>query len=202
MFTGIIQAAGFITAVEEQGGDKRFLIESQALGFDGVALGDSICVNGVCLTVVELSGNAFWADVSGETLACTTFSALQKGSDVNLEKSLTPTTAMGGHIVTGHVDGLATVASIEKDARSMRFVFRVPDNLAKYIAAKGSVCLDGTSLTVNDVSNHEFGVNIIPHTFENTLFRQYVVDTQVNLEIDLIARYVERLVGFTNSGLN
>lgn len=199
MFTGIIQATGSVAEIKETGGDKRFLFQSQGLDFSDVELGDSVCVNGVCLTAVELTDKAFWADVSSETLACTTFNALHIGSVVNLEKSLTATTAMGGHIVTGHIDGLATVSSIEKDARSVRFRLRVPKDLAKYIAAKGSVCLDGTSLTVNDVLGDEFGINIIPHTFEKTLFGQYSVGEKINLEIDLIARYVERLIGFTKS---
>lgn len=198
MFTGIVQATGLIAAIEERGGDKRFQIQSAELGFNGVELGDSICVNGVCLTVVELGDDAFWTDVSIETLQCTSFKSLQLGSKVNLEKSLTPDTAMGGHIVTGHVDGLGEVVGIEKDARSVRFRLTVAPELAKYIAAKGSVCIDGTSLTVNDVDHCEFGINIIPHTFENTLFSQYKVGSEVNIEIDLIARYVERLVGFAN----
>lgn len=199
MFTGIIQATGSVAEIKETGGDKRFLFQSQGLDFTGVELGDSICVNGVCLTAVQLTDKGFWADVSSETLACTTLNALQIGSAVNLEKSLTATTAMGGHIVTGHVDGLATVSAIENDARSVRFRLRVPKELAKYIAAKGSVCLDGTSLTVNDVLDDEFGVNIIPHTFENTLFGRYRVGEKINLEIDLIARYVERLISFKMS---
>ena len=197
MFTGIVQAAGVVSSVEEKGGDKRFLIQSDGLGFEGVKLGDSICVNGVCLTVVEMENNAFWTDVSVETLQCTSFNTLAEGGRVNLEKSLTPSTAMGGHIVTGHVDGLGTVTSIEKDARSMRFRFEVSADLARYIAAKGSVCIDGTSLTVNDVDGCSFGINIIPHTFENTLFGGYQEGTLVNVEIDLIARYVERLTSFS-----
>jgi len=198
MFTGLVQATGDIAQVQEQSGDKRFLIASQDLGFSQVKLGDSICVNGVCLTVVALEGDAFWTDVSSETLTCTTFDTLQIGDAVNLEKSLTPATPMGGHFVTGHVDGLAVVTSLEKDARSVRFRLKVPKDLAKYIAAKGSVCLDGTSLTVNDVEDNEFGINIIPHTYDNTLFKQYNVGSVLNLEIDLIARYVERLAAFTN----
>ena len=198
MFTGIVQASGIVESIEERGGDKRFKLQSPELGFDGVQLGDSICVNGVCLTVIEMSDDAFLTDVSVETLQCTTFKDLQSGARVNLEKSLTPNTAMGGHFVTGHVDGLGKVTQIEKDARSVRFWLEVAPELAKYIAAKGSVCIDGTSLTVNEVENCVFGINIIPHTFENTLFSQYHVGTEVNIEIDLVARYVERLVSFAS----
>lgn len=196
MFTGIIQARGSIAEIEDAGGDKRLLIESPEFDFSGVATGDSIAVNGVCLTAVEFGEAGFWADVSAETIQCTTFSDLVKGSAVNLEKSLTPQTALGGHLVSGHVDGVGEIVDIHQDARSMRFAIRAPGELAKYIAPKGSICIDGTSLTVNTVDGEVFDINIIPHTFEKTLFGQYASGSRVNLEVDVIARYVERLATY------
>lgn len=193
MFTGIIQAIGSITNIESPDGDRRMTIESDELDFTGVALGDSIAVNGVCLTAVELSGNGFCADVSLETLACTTLGMLEAGSKVNLEKSLTPQTALGGHLVSGHVDGVGEVTGIESDARSVRVKITAPKDIARYIAAKGSICVDGTSLTVNAVQGSVFEINIIPHTFASTLFGSYVQGSKVNLEVDIIARYVERI---------
>ncbi|MBT8149586.1 MAG: riboflavin synthase [Gammaproteobacteria bacterium] len=193
MFTGIIQASGSIASIESVGGDRRLCIESTELDFTGVALGDSIAVNGVCLTAVELSGNGFCADVSLETLACTTLGALEIGAVVNLEKSLTPQTALGGHLVSGHVDGVGEVTGIEADARSVRVQIAAPQDIAKYIAAKGSICVDGTSLTVNAVQDNVFDINIIPHTFAKTLFGSYEQGSKVNLEVDIIARYVERI---------
>ena len=155
MFTGIIQAVGTVAAQQAQGGDMRLYIQTGKLPLEDVQLGDSICTSGVCLTVVELPGDGFWADVSVETLDFTTLGELEVGSPVNLEKSLTPSSRLGGHIVSGHVDGVGEVVSLEEDARSVRFVVRAPDALARYIAHKGSVCVDGTSLTVNAVDGAE-----------------------------------------------
>ena len=170
------------------------LINTGNLSLDDVALGDSICTNGVCLTVIELPGDGYWADVSVETLDFTTLGTLKPGSRVNLEKAMTPASRLGGHIVSGHVDGVGEIVSLERDARSVRFVLRSPDGLARYIAHKGSICVDGTSLTVNAVNGAEFDLNIIPQTVAETIFGQYQVGSRVNLEVDVIARYLERLV--------
>jgi riboflavin synthase len=161
---------------------------------DDVALGDSIATNGVCLTVTGLPGDGYWADVSRETLDHTTLGQLRPGSRVNLEKALTPASRLGGHIVSGHVDGVGEVVSLAGDGRSIRCVLRAPDALAKYIAHKGSICVDGTSLTVNAVNGAEFDLNIIPQTMAETVFGDYAPGSKVNLEVDVIARYLERLV--------
>lgn len=193
MFTGIIQAIGEITRVEPRGGDVRLVIDAATLDLGDAAVGNSICVSGVCLTVVELNDLAFTADVSVETLSCTTLRLLKSGDRVNLEKSLRLTDRLGGHLVSGHVDGVGRVVSIEPDARSQRWRFEVPAALSRYIAAKGSVCIDGVSLTVNDVEANQFGVNLIPHTIEMTTFQYKRAGDAVNIEVDVIARYVERL---------
>jgi riboflavin synthase len=194
MFTGIIQAVGTVVALQPSNGDLRLRIATANLGLSGVALGDSIATSGVCLTAVELPGDGFWADVSRETIAHTTIAQWQLGAPVNLEKSLTPTTALGGHIVSGHVDGIGTVVRRHDDARSIRFTLRAPTALAKYIAHKGSICVDGVSLTVNAVNGTDFELNIIPHTAQMTTFHTYRSGSQVNLEVDVIARYLERLL--------
>lgn len=194
MFTGIIQAVGTIAAVENRGGDRRFRIRTGKLDLADVALGDSIAVNGVCLTAVALPGDGFVADVSGETLSRTTHGALAAGSRVNLEKALTPTTRLGGHLVSGHVDGVGQVVSRSTDARSVRFCIEAPASLAKYIAEKGSICCDGVSLTVNAVAGARFDLNIVPHTIAETIIDQWQAGVAVNLEVDIIARYLERLL--------
>lgn len=194
MFTGIIQAVGTLAAVENRGGDRRFRVQTGKLDLADVALGDSIAVNGVCLTAVELPGDGFVADVSGETLSRTTLGALQAGSRVNLEKALTPTTRLGGHLVSGHVDGVGKVVSRSVDARSVRFRIEAPAVLAKYIAEKGSICCDGVSLTVNAVDGAVFDLNIVPHTISETNIDGWNPGVAVNLEVDIIARYLERLL--------
>jgi len=194
MFTGIIQAIGEVAALQASGGDLRLRINTGKLSLDDVALGDSICTNGACLTVVELPGDGYWADVSVETLNFTTLGGLVAGSRVNLEKALTATDRLGGHIVSGHVDGVGEVVSLREDGRSIRVVMRAPDSLAKYIAHKGSICIDGTSLTVNAVNGAEFELNIIPQTMAETVFGEYRPGSKVNLEVDVIARYLERLM--------
>ncbi len=194
MFTGIIQAVGEVAAMQRSGGDLRLRIRTGKLPLDDVILGDSISTNGVCLTAVELPGDGYWADVSVETLDFTTLGRLRTGSKVNLEKALTPESRLGGHIVSGHVDGVGEVVSLEADARSTRFVMRAPDGLARYIAHKGSICVDGTSLTVNAVNGAEFELNIIPQTMAETVFGDYRPGSAVNLEVDVIARYLERLL--------
>lgn len=194
MFTGIVQAIGKVIATEKKGGDLRLHIHSGKLDLCDVQLGDSIATNGVCLTVVQLPGDGYWADVSRETLDFTTLGSLTVGAPVNLEKALRASDRLGGHIVSGHVDGIGTVLSRHHDGRSERFRLQAPAGLAKYIAHKGSICVDGTSLTINKVEGCEFELNIVPHTIENTVFSHYKPKTAVNLEVDVIARYLERLI--------
>jgi riboflavin synthase len=194
MFTGIIQAVGSITHLEARGGDVRLRIRTGKLDLADVRLGDSIAVNGVCLTAVDLPGDGFAADVSRETLSLTTLGDLVPGNAVNLEKALTLATRLGGHLVSGHVDGVGRVAERRDDARSVRFVIEAPAPLARYIAHKGSICVDGTSLTVNAVNGARFDLNIVPHTLQETIFAGYTPGTRVNLEVDLVARYLERLL--------
>ena len=194
MFTGIIQTVGKLVARREQGGDCVLTVAPGSLDQDNIALGDSIAVNGVCLTVVAQRDGNLEFDVSAETLGLTTIGGLQTGASLNLETAATPTTALGGHIVSGHVDGLATIKAITPDARSFRVEVNVPPALARYLAQKGSVCVDGVSLTINGIGDREFDVNIVPHTMDATIFGSYVAGTIVNLEVDVIARYVERLI--------
>jgi riboflavin synthase len=193
MFTGIIQTVGTVASIEQRGGDARLTISARDLGLDDVAVGDSICVSGVCLTAIALDGTQFAADVSVETLSRTTLGTLKIGNSVNLEKSLRLADRLGGHLVSGHVDGVGKVVSVTPDARSQRWTFELPHALARYVAAKGSICIDGVSLTVNEVEHNRFGVNLIPHTIDVTTFRDKRVGDAVNIEVDLIARYVERL---------
>jgi len=194
MFTGIILAVGKIAGIENKAGDCRLKIATGKLPLGDAALGDSIAVNGVCLTAVELGNGYFVADVSNETLSRTILKNASVGTPVNLELALTPNTRMGGHIVSGHVDGIGKVIEKKPDARSVKFTFKVPDNLAKYIAEKGSICINGISLTVNEVNGATFSVNIVPHTLKETTLVDAVVGTEVNLEVDLLARYMERLM--------
>jgi riboflavin synthase len=194
MFTGIIQAIGQIHRLEPRGGDVRLAVGTGKLGLGGVNLGDSIAVNGVCLTAIALNGAEFAADVSRETLALTTLGGLKPGSQVNLEKALTLATPLGGHLVSGHVDGMGEILERHDDGRSWRLRVAAPAGLAKYIAHKGSICVDGTSLTVNAVNGREFELNIVPHTLTGTIIGGYAAGTRVNLEVDLIARYLERLL--------
>ena len=193
MVTGIVQSVGQIAAMTPRSGDVELWIDTAQLPMEGVAIGDSIAVAGACLTVTRLDTHAFAADVSNETLACTTLGALTVGSRVNLEKALRAGDPLGGHYVTGHVDGVATVVALVRDARSMRVSIQVPDRLARYVAAKGSATVEGTSLTVNEVDGCIFGVNLIPHTQEVTTLGELKVGQSVNFEVDIIARYVERM---------
>ena len=195
MFTGIIQAVGKVEALTPTGGDLRLSIATGELPMDDVKVGDSVCVSGCCLTVIAKRAQAFDADVSRETLSLTTLGNLKTGSPVNLEKSLTLATPLGGHLVSGHVDGLGTVKSRREEARSVRFDIQVPADIKKYIAHKGSVCVDGVSLTVNAVQDDVFDVNIIHHTLSHTVFGAYQPGTKVNLEVDVVAHYVERMLG-------
>ncbi|MEH6649594.1 MAG: riboflavin synthase [Motiliproteus sp.] len=198
MFTGIIEAVGEVIDSRPQGGDLRLRIGTGSMDLADVKLGDSIAVNGVCLTVVELPGDGFWADVSRETLAYTDFDLFGAGEKVNLEKAMMPTSRLGGHIVSGHVDGIGEIVERREDGRSVRFGIKAPESLARYIAAKGSITIDGVSLTVNAVDGRLFELNIVPHTLDQTLIKYYSVGRRVNLEVDMIARYLERLLQGAN----
>ena len=198
MFTGIVEALGEIAAVQPKDGDLRLRIRSSHLDWSAVKLGDSIATNGVCLTVVELPGDGFWADVSQETLAYATLAKAAVGDAVNLERAMLATSRFDGHIVSGHVDGQAVLQSRWVDARSIRLRFKVDEGLAKYIAHKGSICIDGVSLTVNLVHGCEFELNIVPHTAKETVIQHYQIGTAVNIEVDVIARYTERLLASRN----
>lgn len=194
MFTGIISAIGDIAELEQRDGDVRLTIHTGNLSLVDVHLGDSIACNGACLTAVELTGEGFIADVSVETLNLTTIVNWQVGNHINLEKAMQASDRFGGHIVSGHVDGIGEVVSLYEDARSWRFRIRAPRELAKYIAHKGSITVDGTSLTINKVEGAEFELNIVPHTMTHTVMGDYKMGTKVNLEVDLVARYLERLL--------
>jgi len=194
MFTGIIQAIGTLKGIEPRGGDLRLRVASGRLPLGDVAVGDSIATNGVCLTVVGLSADGFAADVSNESLGLTTLGELQPGAPLNLEPALTLNSPLGGHLVSGHVDGIGRILERRADARSIRFTIEAPAALARYIAHKGSICVDGASLTVNGVDGRRFQLNIVPHTLDQTIMAGYRTGTRVNLEVDLIARYLERLL--------
>ena len=195
MFTGIVQDVGRIAALEARGGDLRVTVEVDRLSLAQTRAGDSIAVAGVCLTVLDLTSRTFAADVSNETRSLTTFGDFVVGARVNLEPALRAGDALGGHLVSGHVDGLGTVLDLGGDARSMRVRFRAPNALERYLARKGSVTIDGVSLTVNEVEGEVFGVNLIPHTWTVTTLGELTPGRRVNLEIDQVARYVERLLG-------
>ena len=202
MFTGIIRAKGCIGAIDRRGGDVRMRVTAAGMPWGDYAVGDSIAVNGVCLTAVQLLDDGFDTDVSVETLDVTTLKRLAVGDPVNLEPALRVGDALGGHLVSGHVDGIAKVVARNEDARSIRLSFEVPGELARYIAKKGSICIDGVSLTINEVSGNTFGVNIIPHTAEVTTLGSYEAGTAVNIEVDLLARYIERMLGADADGLS
>ncbi|HCI51779.1 MAG TPA: riboflavin synthase [Gallionella sp.] len=193
MFSGIIADVGIITRAADREGGLRLSVEAEVLGMEDVQIGDSIAVNGVCLTVVTLAGREFTVDVSRETLNCTVGLAHQ-GAHVNLEKALRLSDRLGGHLVSGHVDGVGSVIAFNDIGESWRLVVRAPQSLAKYIAVKGSITINGVSLTVNHVAGAEFEVNLIPHTLDVTTLNELKTGAQVNLEIDLIARYVERMM--------
>ena len=200
MFTGIIESVGRVLATERVGGDLRLRIGFGALDTSGIVLGESIAVSGVCLTVVAFDADGFTADVSKETLSLTTIGELKAGDAVNLERAMRADSRFGGHVVAGHVDGLGRVLSISEDARSQRWRFAAPAKLLRYIAVKGSITVDGVSLTVNAVDDEGFEVNLVPHTVANTAFSNTAIGDAVNLEVDLIARYVERLLSGNSVG--
>jgi riboflavin synthase len=194
MFTGIIEALGSVAEFKLRDQEWRLRIVCPQLDMKDVQLGDSIAVNGCCLTVISFDQSSFSADVSNETIGLTSFQGVKVGSKVNLEKALTPSKRLGGHLVSGHVDGLGELLHRVDDGGSWRLTFRVPDELARYIAQKGSICIDGTSLTVNTVDGATFSVNIIPHTQQATVIHTYTIGQKVNIEVDQIARYLERLI--------
>ena len=199
MFTGIIEAIGSVAKLQQLGSDWRLAINSEKLDLSDVVLGDSIAVNGCCLTVVELEENIFSADVSNESMRCTALGEFKEGTRVNLEKAMLASGRLGGHIVSGHVDGVGTLIESTEDGASISLVYEAPKEIAKYIAGKGSVCIDGISLTVNEVSGQKFTVNVIPHTQTETIIGDYKAGQNVNLEVDIIARYLERLLQGANS---
>jgi riboflavin synthase len=199
MFTGIVSAKGKISAVDRQDGQARFAIATGELDMAGVQLGDSIAVNGVCLTVIEFDAGSFSADLSRETLDLTTLGKIEADTSVNLERALALGDSLGGHMVTGHVDGVGTVRSVIPDAGSVRLAIEAPEPLARYVAQKGSVCIDGVSLTVNGVEGAVFNLMIVPHTQVATIIDGYQPGTLVNIEVDMIARYLERLMQYTSS---
>jgi riboflavin synthase len=195
VFTGIVQEMGRVLSREGRGGDLRLTIGYEQLDLSGARVGDSVCVQGCCLTAIELGGKTFAADLSRETLALTTLGDLAPGTPVNLEPALRAGDPLGGHLVSGHIDGVARVTAVASEARSCRVTIAAPAALARYLAPKGSVAVDGVSLTINSVEGASFGVNIIPHTQSATTLGQLAVGARVNLEVDAIARYVDRLLG-------
>lgn len=200
MFTGIIKAMGTISAMDRRDGDVRLSVRSEGLPFSTFAVGESIAVNGVCLTAVAFRDDGFDADVSAETLDVTALSDLGVGDAVNLEPALALGERLGGHLVSGHVDCVGSVVRQEMDARSLRLVVEIPADYARYMVKKGSVTVDGVSLTINEVSGNTFGVNIIPHTAETTNIGAYAIGTAVNIEVDMLARYIERLLDKGDKG--
>ena len=197
MFTGLVQGVGHLAARTARGGDARLRIAIGTLPLADAQLGESIAVNGVCLTVVAFDGTAFEADASNETLALTTLGTLPIDAPLNLERALRASDRLGGHLVSGHVDGVGKVLAIEPDARAQRWRFAAPQSLLRYIAKKGSICVDGTSLTVNEVDEHGFEVALVPHTVAHTAFQATRTGDPVNIEVDQVARYVERLLSST-----
>lgn len=194
MFTGIIRSIGTVVAVQRRGHDIRLRLDGGKLDLADARIGDSIAVSGVCLTVIHLAGSSLDFDVSRETVARTTLGELRPGSQVNLETALTLKDRLGGHLVSGHCDGMGTLLERKPEGESVQFSIRAPENLARYIAEKGSICVDGVSLTVNEVQGSIFGINIVPHTLQETTLKEYCPGYMVNLEVDLLARYVERLL--------
>ena len=202
MFTGIVKAKGTIRAMQKRGGDVRMTVSSAGMPWSDYEIGESIAVNGVCLTAVALHEDGFDTDISNETLSVTGLAGIAEGSEVNLEPSMAVGERLGGHIVSGHVDCVGKVVSLSEDARSWRLAIEIPGEFMRYIAKKGSVCVDGVSLTINEVSGNRFELNIIPHTAEVTILGNYAVGTVVNIEVDLLARYLERLLSADGDGVS
>lgn len=194
MFSGIIETTGIVKSIEDKQGDKRFIIDVNNLDLEELKLGDSISINGVCLTAITIDDKNIAFDVSNETLACSNLGFLKQADSVNLERALKLSDRVNGHIVTGHIDTVAEIVSKQADARSWRYEINIDQQYLKYICAKGSVCIDGVSLTVNAVNSTSFSINIIPHTNEKTLFNSYDIGSKVNVEVDMMARYIESLI--------
>ncbi|MDG2376191.1 MAG: riboflavin synthase [Woeseiaceae bacterium] len=201
MFTGIIKAKGTVSSIEDRGGDQRLTIESIDIPWREFDIGESISINGVCLTAILLRDNGFVADVSVETLNITALANIAVGDPINIEPSLSLGERLGGHLVSGHVDCVGMVEALDGDARSIRLRIAIPDAYQRFVASKGSICVDGVSLTVNTVKDGSFEVNIIPHTADVTIICSYKKGTRVNIEVDLVARYLERLIRKDNSGI-
>ena len=199
MFTGIILAKGRVASLTERDGDLELGVDAAGLDMARIAIGDSVCVQGVCLTVTRKQDDCFFADVSRETMAKTTLGRLKVGSSVNLEPSLRAGDPLGGHLVSGHVDAAGNLKRVDQDARSRRLEFELPPSLMRFVAAKGSICLNGVSLTVNKVEGARFDVNIIPHTYAVTTLGELRVGDEVNVEIDVVARYLEKLMTKTET---
>ncbi len=196
MFTGIVQTIGRISSIENTGEDMRIAIDLQGFDVSDVVMGDSVCINGVCVTVIEMSGQILSFDISKETLSCTTFTDLKINSGVNIELAMQVSDRLDGHIVSGHIDVVASLLSFKEEGRSVCYEFEMPESYSKFICPKGSVCIDGVSLTVNSVNDNIFSVNIIPHTLQNTIFSEYTAGRLVNIEVDIISRYLERLLQY------
>jgi len=194
MFTGIIQAIGKINEIESNGSDNRFVFNAGEMKLDDVKIGDSISVNGVCLSVIEKTENSFSVDISEETLSLTTFSSMKVNAQVNLEKAMILSSRINGHMISGHIDGVGHIVNRENRGNSIFLLVEFPIKLERLISKKGSVSVDGVSLTVNEVEENNFSINIIPHTLTKTIFSEYKIGTKVNIEIDLVARYLEKLV--------
>jgi riboflavin synthase len=194
MFTGIIETTGSISRVDRKGDDSRFVFNTGGMQLSDMKLGDSISVNGACLSIIDKTDDSFTADLSKETLSLTTFSDLKVGSRINIEKAMMLSDRINGHIVSGHVDGIGRVVNKVDEARSIKYTIEFPVELGKFISKKGSITVDGVSLTINDVTNNTFDVNIIPHTLSETIFSEYDINTSVNIEVDQIARYLDTLI--------
>ncbi len=194
MFTGIIQAIGNITKIDSNGPDSRIVFKAGRMKLDDVKIGDSISVNGVCLSITEKTKDSFSSDLSSETLSLTTFIEMRANSKVNLEKAMNFSSRVNGHLIAGHVDGVGVIKEMKNDGRSILILIEFPEELEKYISKKGSIAVDGVSLTINGTKENTFSINIIPHTLSGSIISEYNIGTKVNIEVDLIARYLEKLV--------
>ena len=201
MFTGVIKSIGTVKEIHSQGGDSRITFFAEGIEWDNFKVGESIAVNGVCLTVIEIHKNGFDADVSMETMQVSTFASLQKGSRVNIEPSLAIGERMGGHFVTGHVDCIGKIHANKAQARSMRLEVELPSEFKRFVAPKGSICIDGVSFTINTITGSIFCVNVIPHTAKATIIGDCKIGDRVNIELDIMARYTERLLDRSNDGV-
>jgi riboflavin synthase len=194
MFTGIIQAIGNISKIDSNGPDSRIVFKAGRMKLDDVKIGDSVSVNGVCLSITEKTKDSFSSDLSSETLSLTTFIAMRANSKVNLEKAMNFSSRVNGHLIAGHVDGVGVIKEMKNDGRSILILIEFPEELEKYISKKGSIAVDGVSLTINGTKENTFSINIIPHTLSGSIISEYNIGTKVNIEVDLIARYLEKLV--------